>query len=72
MSNEMKPKKQKRKFHVYLTVTAGTVIKDVEAYDEEEAEAIVENRWTTGAGGSIEYEDLEATDVQFVACEENE
>ena len=60
---------RKRKFKVYVTATVGTCI-EVMAKDSDEVEAIAENRWETGKGGAIEYEDMEATDVHFSACEE--
>ena len=59
---------RKRKFKVYVTATIGTAI-EIEARSPEEAEAIAEERWTTGKGGAIVYEDMEATDVNFSAIE---
>lgn len=61
-------KASKRKFKVYVIATVGTCI-EVEAKDSDEAEAIAEERWTTGKGGAIEHEDMEATDVMFSAHE---
>ena len=58
----------KRKFKVYVTATVGTCV-EVLATDSDEAEAIAEERWTTGKGGAIEYEDMEATNVYFSAHE---
>ncbi len=64
----MSKKIGKRKFKVYVIATVGTCI-EVEARDSDEAEAIAEERWTTGKGGAIEYGDMEATDVLFSAHE---
>ena len=60
---------RKDKFRVYVTATVGTCI-EVMAKDSDEAEARAEERWETGKGGTIEHEDMEATDVYFSAFKE--
>ena len=59
---------RKDKFRVYVTATVGTCIEVMANSDE--VEAISEERWETGKGGTIEYEDMEATDVYFSAFKE--